>query len=56
MFTIWANDDSSYGHIWITLKKDGQDVAWHVDDSDLATDNAWKNISMSLRHREKLHD
>jgi hypothetical protein len=53
MFTIWAND-GSYGHIWVTLKKDGHDVAWHVDDDDLATDNAWNNISVSIRHREKL--
>ena len=55
MFTVWGGE-SRAGNFWIGLKKDGQEIAWDVDNNDLSNDYYWQNISVSLRHREKLHD
>ena len=51
--TGWGAE-SRQGNFWILLQKDGQEVAWSVDDRDLATDDSWQNSSVSLIYREKL--
>ena len=40
-FTFFWGAESRDGNFWITLKKDGQEVAWDVDSNDLSNDYYW---------------